>query len=120
VLQPGGQPGADQVQLSLAHRALQAEHEPVVEIGRVIHAVGVGDQCVGQRAQVQQVVPVGVVAGQPRHLDAQHDPDLAQPDRGDQLPEAGASRRLGARTAQVGVDHDHLMGRPAQRLRAFA
>jgi hypothetical protein len=39
--QAGGQPGPDQMQLGLAHRALQTEHQPVVEIGRVVDPVRV-------------------------------------------------------------------------------
>ena len=107
------------MQLGLRHGALKPQHESVIEIGRVIDAVSVGDQRVGDRAQIQQLVPVGVVAGQPRHLDAQHDPDLAQPDVGDQLlePEPPIGLRPGA--AQVGVDHHHLVRGPAQRDRAF-
>ena len=87
VAQTGGQPGPDQMQLGLAHRALQPEDEPVVEVTGVIDTVGVGDQRVRQRAQVQQLVPVGVVAGQPAHLDPEDDPDLTQADIGDQLLE---------------------------------
>ena len=47
------QPGAQNVQLGLGHRALQTEHQPVIVQPRVIDAVGVGDQRVGQRAQIQ-------------------------------------------------------------------
>ena len=119
VFQPGGETGFDQMQLGLRHGALEPQHESVVEIGRVIDAVGVGDQGVGDRAQIQQLIPVGVVAGQPRHLDAQHDPDLAQPDVGDQLLEPDPPLGLRPGAAQVSVDHHHLVGRPAQRNRTF-
>ena len=113
VPQPGGQPGPDQVQLGLAHRALQTEHQPVVEVGRMVDAVGVGDQRVGQRAQVQQLVPVGVVAGQPADLDAEDDPDPAQPDVGDQILEPLPGGGVGPGPAQVGVDHPHLVRHPS-------
>lgn len=53
VLESGGQPRADQVQLGLGHRALEPQDQPVVEVSGVIHAVGVGDQSVGQRTQIQ-------------------------------------------------------------------
>jgi hypothetical protein len=119
VMQPRGQPGPDQVQLRLAHRALQAEYQPVVEIARVIHPVGVGDQRVSQRAQVQKLIPVGVIAGQPGHLDAENDPDMTQPDIGDQLLEPFPGGGLRTRPAQVGVDDPDLVGIPAQRHRAF-
>ena len=71
------------MKLRLAHRSLQSQHQTVVVVARVIQAVGVGDQGVGQRAQIQQVIPVGVTPGQARHLLAQHQSDVAQPDRGD-------------------------------------
>ncbi len=120
VPQTSGQPGADQVQLGLAHRAFQAKHEAVVEVTRVIDAVRVGDQRVGQRAQIQQLVPVGVVAGQPADLDAEDDADPAQADVGDQILESFPRGRFRTGTAQVGVDHPHLMRVPAQRDRTFA
>jgi hypothetical protein len=44
VAQPAVQPGADQVQLGLGHRALQAEQQPVIEVLRRVDPVGVGDQ----------------------------------------------------------------------------
>jgi hypothetical protein len=89
------------VQLGLAHRALQAEHEPVVEVAWVIDAVSVGDQRVGQRAQMQQPIPVGVVTGQPTDLDAEHDPDPAQTDIGNQFLEPLPRARLSAGAAQA-------------------
>jgi hypothetical protein len=60
----------EQVQLGLAHGPLQPQQQPVVELHRVVDAVGVGQQRSRQRAQLQQLVPVGARAGQPRHLDA--------------------------------------------------
>ena len=58
VAQPADQSRADEVQLRLAHRALEPEQQPVVEVRRRVHAVTVGDQRAGQRAQVQQPMPV--------------------------------------------------------------
>ena len=78
VADPAVEAGAQDVQLGLGHGALHAQQQPVVEQPRVVDAVGVGDQRVGHPGQVQQPVPVGVVAGQPGHLQRQHDPDLAR------------------------------------------
>ncbi len=114
-----GQPGPDQVQLSLAEGALEAQDEAVVIGGGVVDAVGVGDQRAGQRAQVQQLVPVGVRPGQPGDLQREDDPGLAEPDIGDQLGEPGAARRARAGPAQVLVDHHHLVRGPAQPRRAL-
>jgi len=109
------QPRAEHVQLGLAHRALQAEHEPVVVQRGVVDAVGVGDQRVGQRAQIQQLVPRRVVARQPRDLDPEHEPDPTQADVGDQPLEPVATVGALARPALVLIDHDDLGGPPAER-----
>jgi len=132
VLEPGGQrqaqlalarlvqaaaaqPGTEHVQLGLGHRALQPEHEPIVVQARMVDPVRVGDQRVGQRAQIEQPVPVGVAARQPRDLDPEHDPDPSQPDLGDQPLETVAPVAAFGRSALVLVDDDHLPGRPAER-----
>ena len=80
----------------------------------MVDAVGVGDQRVGHPGQIQQPVPVGVVAGQPGHLQRQHDSHLAEPDLGGQLGEPGPAGGAGAGDAQVVVDHPHRGARPAQ------
>jgi hypothetical protein len=95
----------------------EPEHEAVVEVPGVVHPVGISDQRVRQRAQVQQLVPVGVVAGQPADLDAEDDPDMAKADVGDELLESFAGGHTRPGTAQVGVNHLDLVGIPAQRHR---
>jgi hypothetical protein len=112
--QPAVQPRADEVQLGLGHRALQPQQQPVVEIDRRIDAVGVGDQGGGQRAQVQQLMPVRRGARQPRDLQRQHHADVAQPDLGHQLLEPNPPRRRGARTTGVPIDDHHALLRPAE------
>ena len=61
---PGPHPLLDQVQLSLADGALQAQQQPVVVPGRVIDAVQVAQQRPGQRAQLQQLMPLPAGPGQ--------------------------------------------------------
>ena len=68
------------VQLGFAHCAFETEHQPVVEHCGVVDPIGIADQSVGQAAQIEQAVPVGVVAGQTRDLQAEHDADMAQCD----------------------------------------
>jgi hypothetical protein len=80
----------------------------------MVDAVGVGDQGVGQRTQVKQLIPVCVVAGQPGYLDPQDDPGLPQADIGDQLLEPRPPIRAGSGLAQVSVDGNDLGGVPAQ------
>ena len=108
-------PLPDQVQLCLAHRSLQPQQQPVVIDPRVIDAVRIGEQHAGQRAQLQQLVPVPAGPRQPGHLDAQHDAHTShrhlRDEPGKALP--GISRR--GRHPQVVVDHHDLRPCPAQR-----
>jgi len=80
IADPAEQASPQDVQLCLAHGSLQAEHQPVVEHRGVVDPIGVADQSVSQAAEIEQAVPVGVVAGQTRDLQAEHDTDMAQCD----------------------------------------
>ena len=60
-------------------------------------------------------MPVPARAGQPRHLQAQHQPDMAHRELRDQPREPGPLRRVRGRSPQVLIDHHHPGGRPAQR-----
>src|SRR5436190_794353 len=119
VAQPAVEAGADQVQLGLRHRPLEPEQEPVVEVLRRIDPVRVGDQRRGQGAEVEQLVPVGRRARQARDLEREHQPDLPQPDLGDELLEAEPALARGARAAEVVVDDRARGGRPAELERAL-
>ena len=78
------EPGPQDVELRLAHCALQPEQEPVVEQRRVIDPVRIADQRLGQAAQVDEPIPVGIVAGQSGHPQAQHQTDVSEGDLGGQ------------------------------------
>ena len=104
------------------HSVMQSfvAHQPVVEVSP-------GGRCRQRRRsacrsarQVQQPIPVGVVAGQPGHLHPEHDPDLAQPDVRRPTRGTPSGRSRAPRTAQIGVDHHAPRRRPAQRDRPFA
>ena len=45
-------PRLEDVEFGFGHRAFQTQKEAVVVVGRIIHAVGVGDQRVEQRADL--------------------------------------------------------------------
>jgi hypothetical protein len=117
---PALQPRADEVQLGLADRAFEAEQQPVVDRAGVIEAVLVADQRARQRAQLEQPVPIGVVARQPRALEAEHDPRLLQRHVSDEPlePLAIGGRRAGL--ALINVDHHDPLGGPAERDRPAA
>ncbi|MBK7583380.1 MAG: hypothetical protein IPI67_24720 [Myxococcales bacterium] len=78
------------VTLELTHLPADAEHHAVGGRRRVVHAVLVGDQRTRPATQVHEVMPVGIVARQARHLEAHHDADLAAGNGGHQPAEAGA------------------------------
>ena len=117
---PAAQPGPDEVQFGLGHLAFHAEQEPVVEGAGVIEAVFVADQRAGHAAELQELVPVGGVAGQPGAFQAQDDPGPAEGDLGDQLLESFPVGGGGAGLALVDVDHGDLAGGPAERDRLAA
>ena len=104
----------DLVQLRLAHDAGQAQKQAVVVGAGVVEALAVADDDAEHRAQLQQLVPVAVVAGQARGVQAQHQAGLAQPDLGDQALEPAALRGGRPRLAEVVVDHRDPLARPAQ------
>ena len=114
------QPGLDEVELAFGHGPLEAQQHPVVEAARVVEAVLVADQGAGHGAQLEELVPVGVVAGQPGAFQAEHDPGPAQRHLGDHLLEPFPVRSRRAGVALVDVDHGDLAGVPAQRDRLAA
>ena len=73
------------MQLSLTHRSLQPQQQPIVEISRRVHAVRVRDQRAGQRAQIKQLMPVRRRASQSRDLKREDKPDVPKPDLRDHV-----------------------------------
>ena len=112
---PRRHPLPDQMQLEFRHRALQPEQEAVVIPVRIVDPVRVGQQRPGQRAQLDQLMPVPARAGQPRHLQAQHQPHMPHRELRDQPREPRPLGRVRRRPPQVLIDHHHPGGRPAQR-----
>ena len=74
--------GSQDMQLGFAHGALEPEQEAVVEEGGMIDAVGVADQRIGEAAQLDEAMPIGVVARQARDLEPEHEADVSERDFG--------------------------------------
>src|SRR5262245_45211679 len=102
------------MQLRLAHRSFQAEQQTVVEQGRMIDAVGIPDQRVGETGEVDEAVPIGVVAGEPRHLETEHEPNMGERNLSSETREAGSCNRTGAGKAEVLVDDENAILGPAE------
>jgi hypothetical protein len=117
---PAALPGLDEMELAFGHGPFEAQQESVVKAARVVEAVFVADQRAGHGAQLEQLMPVGGVAGQPGAFQAEHDPGPAQRHLGDQLLEAFPAGGAGAGVALVDVDHGDLAGVPAEADRLAA
>ena len=106
-LRPGGveHARADHAELELADAALHAKQQTIVRAAGIIDAVEVDDPRLDQPAQLEQVMPVPAVAGQPRCVEAQHSANLARAERGDELLEAGPGDHSARRAAEIVVDH---------------
>ena len=102
------------MQLGLAHRSFEAEQQTVVEQRRMIDAVGVPDQRVGETGEIDEAVPIGVVAGEPRHLETEHEPDAGECDLSGEARKSGACDRAGAGKAEVLVDDENAILGPAE------
>src|SRR6266702_4483517 len=72
------QTSPDEMELSLRHLPLHAQEQAVVKVPRVVEPVFVADQGAGHGTDLQELMPVGVVAGQPGAFQAEHDPGPAQ------------------------------------------
>ena len=100
VLDAAVKAGTQDVQFGLTHGAFQTEQKPVVEQRRVVDAVVIGNQRIGQPGEFDQPVPVGVVARQPRDLKAKHDADPGERDLTGQTGKSGCARRCRNRSGR--------------------
>ena len=114
VANPAVQAADDVEQLDLAELALEPEQDAVIELAGIVDTGLVQDQRVGVRGQLEQSVPVGVVAGQARDLQAQHHAHLAHRHGRYQQAEAIAVASGCARLAEIVVNHTDLIGTPAK------
>ena len=86
------------MQLGFAHRALEAQQEPIVEVGRIVYAVLVENQRVGEGADLQQPMPVGIVPREAGDLEPHDDACATHADIGHQSLKTLRARPLTRRT----------------------
>ena len=82
--------GAQDVELGFAHGALEAEQQAVIEHGGMIDAISVANERVGEAAEIEQTVPIGIVARETGHLETEHDTNVSERDLGSETGEAAA------------------------------
>jgi hypothetical protein len=117
-LAAGRQAHLEQMQFGLTQQAPQPQQQPVVGRARVVEAVAIGQQRPPQRGEVQQRIPIRVIARQAANLIGEHQPHMAQRHLRHQLTESGALAILPGE-AQVPIDDVDPFGRPAQSRRAL-
>ena len=81
---------------------------------RIVDAIGIADQGVGEAAELQEAMPVGIVAREPRDLQADYDADAAECDFGSKSGKAIARHDTGSGNAEILVDDDNLLRRASQ------
>ena len=108
---------ANDVQFCLRERAFHAEDKAVVEVGRIVAAISVEHQGVGDGAQFQQAMPVLVRARQARRLQGEDRTDLPHRHIADKGLEVVAFGRQCSGLAKIPVEDSDLLRQPAERVR---
>ena len=107
--------GTQHAKLELADAALHAEQEPIVRPAGVVDTIQVDHSCLDQAAELEQVMPVAAVAGEPGGVAAQHGTDLAGTEPCHQPLEAGPRHHPAGGAAKVVIDHLNIAEAPAPR-----
>jgi hypothetical protein len=102
------------VQFRFRHRSFQPQQQAVIELGRIIDPIGVGNKRIEQRADLQKLMPIAARSGQPRHLNPENQPDIAEADFRHQSLKTKPPLDAGTGTAQIVIDHDNSLPRPAE------
>ena len=76
------------MEFRLADRPLQAEHEAVVVVRGIVDAILIEDQRLGERADLEEPVPVGRIPSEPGDLETHDNAGAPQPDVGDETLES--------------------------------
>src|SRR5205823_13091833 len=81
------QSGFEDVKLGFAHCSFETEQQTVVEVCRFVDPILVEDQGVGQRADLQQAVPISAVPRQARNFEPHDNAGVAHAHIRDQSEE---------------------------------
>ena len=81
---------------------------------RIVEPFSIRDENPEYRAELKKLMPIAIVAGETRSIEADHEPGIAKTDFGDQLLEAVTLDTARARFAEILVDDLHTLMRPSQ------
>src|SRR5690606_8070532 len=116
----GRQAATDRVQLEFGYGPLQAEQQAPIWTARIVDAVTVRNETPAQPANVQQRIPIGTVAREPRHVNRQDQPYFAEPDATDKFLEATTMRGRRRAQAKISIDHIDIGFMPSEFASALA
>src|SRR5450432_170554 len=107
------------VHFQFRDRAFQTEQQPAIDRARIIHTVAIGDQAAGMAAEIEQLVPVGAVAGEARRFISEDHANLAQANLSGKLLKAESTGgRRGCATGIV-IDDEYVVLMPSQLTRTL-
>ncbi len=115
--QAAQEPLPEPVQLRLAHRPLEPQQQAIIVLARVVDAVFIDHQGLGEGADLQEPIPVAAGAGQAGGFQGEDRPGPAQAHLGHEELEAIPRGGGGARAALILIEQLHPLLRPAQRHR---
>src|ERR1039457_2314816 len=87
---------------------------------RIVDTVFIEDQCLCESGQLQQPMPVGVVASKSRHLEAKHDAGTPESDFADELLESVSVLGVCAGDTEIAVDRVDTLDGPTKCHGTFA
>jgi hypothetical protein len=102
------------MQLRLTHDAGQAQQQAVMVGARIVKPLAIRNEHAKYRTQLEKLMPVPVIAGQARSVEAHHKTGVAKADLGNELLETMAVHAASTGFAQILVNHLDALGRPAQ------
>lgn len=107
----------DLVQLRLAHDAGQTKQQAVS--AGIVETFAVGNDDAEERAQIEELMPIAIVAGKPGRVEADDEAGVPQSDLGNQLLEAHPLNGPGSGFAKIFIDDVHAScGQPRATARS--
>src|SRR6516165_984956 len=70
----------------------------------MIDAIGIADQCIGEAGEIDEPVPIGVIASEPRHLEPEYKTDTCERHFGGETGKARSRDRAGTGKAEILVN----------------
>jgi len=104
---------------ALCFRSIQTKQQSIVEQRRMVDAIVVADERVGDAAEFQQTIPIRIVPRQARNLQSEHNAHVSQCHLAGKASEAGALVSAGAGQPEIFIDDHHLLLGPAQLTRSI-